>query len=546
MIANNGQLEPATLQTLFNQAHADYEAARDTRFNRRRRDVTTAGAGADYHLRNPYDFYKIIETARAMHRDDAVIGALTDRATDNIVQEGFSLDIKTGDKKVDDDLKARWVEEADDPEACDIAGEMAFPDFETAACMATYRDGDCLITGTEEGPFQFIEAHSIGTTRVRSPKSKVVLGVEMDRRRKRQAYFIAREPIDPNMQGGTKTERADRIPARTADIFGREHRQAFHVYRQNRVTLTRGITALAPIMGIAGMFEDLLFAKLVQAQAVSCIAFLREQVATGAAGLPSVDKSTGEYGDATTATTTNSGTRTIEGIGPGLEIVAKPGQTLRGFSPSVPNPEFFPHVRLLLQLIGINFGLPLVLVLMDGSETNFSGWRGAVNEARKGFRKQQRNLIQRFHSPAYRFKVLQWMEDDPTLRRAAGRRKVDNIYGHRWTPPSWPYIEPVKDAEGDLIRLRNMLISPRRLYMERGHDHEEIITEAIEDNAFVIRTAKTAAATINAEYPDDAPVGWRDLTNLETPTGATPAEPPPAEDDETNDGDDNAKNANED
>ena len=108
-------------------------------------------------------------------------------------------------------------------------------------------------------------------------------------------------------------------------------------------------------------------------------------------------------------------------------------------------------MRLILTLIGINLGLPLVMVLMDASETNFSGWRGAVDQARLGFRQNQKRLINRFHKPVYLWKVRQWMAEDAALRRAAARSDV-NIFAHRWNPPTWPYIQPLQDATADLLR----------------------------------------------------------------------------------------------
>src|SRR5690606_1416277 len=173
--------------------------------------------------------------------------------------------------------------------------------------------------------------------------------------------------------------------------------------------------------------------------------------------LPSVS---GTYGEGSIEVT-RAGVRQIEGVSPGMEVTGAPGEELQGFSPNVPNSEYFQQVKLILQIIGVNFGLPLCLVLMDGSETNFSGWRGAVDEARKGFIADQQNLMRRLRRPVYRWKVTHWIEDDPALRRLARRGKVD-LFAHNWNLPTWSYIEPVADAEGDAVQLRNTLTSPRR------------------------------------------------------------------------------------
>jgi len=201
-----------------------------------------------------------------------------------------------------------------------------------------------------------------------------------------------------------------------------------------------------------------------------------------------------------------------------MQIFGQVGESLKGFSPNIPNPEFFPHARMALMLISINLGLPLVVALLDASETNFSGFRGAVDQARMGFKRNQSWLSERFHEPAYRWKVRQWLSEDPALRVAAAKRGV-NIFSHQWNRPAWPYIEPLKDASADLLRVRNALISPRRLQAERGRDWRGLVREIIEDNGYAIRNAKRRAQKINKEFPDSDPVHWRELISLPTPDG---------------------------
>ncbi|HEX5497895.1 MAG TPA: hypothetical protein VFX03_01670, partial [Thermomicrobiales bacterium] len=159
--------------------------------------------------------------------------------------------------------------------------------------------------------------------------------------------------------------------------------------------------------------------------------------------------------------------------------------------------------------------------LLDASETNFSGFRGAVNQARLGYRRNQNWLCERFHEPIYRWKVRQWLADDPALRAAAERSGID-VLRHAWHRPAWPYIDPLKDASADLVRQRNALISPRRLQAERGRDWPTQVREIVEDNALAIRSAKRAARQLNAEFAADGdPVHWRELISLPTPDGVT-------------------------
>jgi capsid protein len=164
---------------------------------------------------------------------------------------------------------------------------------------------------------------------------------------------------------------------------------------------------------------------------------------------------------------------------------------------------------------------------MDGSETNFSGWRGAVDEARKGFVADQMNLMRRLHRPAYEWKVAQWAEEDPAIKKFLDAKKV-NIFAHNWNLPTWSYIEPVADAKGDITQLQGALTSPRRLHNARGNDWDDVKTEIIEDNGSAISEAMTAAIELNNQFPNQPQVTWRDLIPLPMPAGQTLALQDPA------------------
>jgi hypothetical protein len=176
--------------------------------------------------------------------------------------------------------------------------------------------------------------------------------------------------------------------------------------------------------------------------------------------------------------------------------------------------------------MGVNFGLPLCLVLMDGSETNFSGWRGAVDEARKGFVADQLNLVRRLHRPAYHWKLTRWIAEDPTLKRFADSNL--NFFAHNWNLPTWSYIEPVADAEGDATQLKYALTSPRRMHAARGKDWEEVSEEIVADNVFAISNAMKQAKKLNDDNAGQPPISWRDLMPLPMPAGQTVALQDPA------------------
>ena len=500
------QLSRPNIAATFEELRNDLNAARSNRFRRRRTGLNPMGSGADYHYRSEGDYLRVMEYARDMDRNDAVIGQMIDRAVTNLVQDGISLDPQTGDEGLNKDIRARWTDWAEDPEQCDLAGERTFWELEQLVPRQALVDGDIMALPNRDGAIELVEAHRCRTPR--NTTRNVVHGVLLDpATRRRLQYWFTKEDVDPNSIV-TKVADITAVDARDEEGF----KQVFHVMLGKRASQTRGITALAPVFDTAGDFEDLAFAKLVQAKVVSCIAFFRKlQLGSDMPGTP-------EQAATLIQQMRDGQQRQLDNMSPGMMINGVPGEEITGFSPQVPNPEFFPHVKLILTLIGINLGMPLVLVLLDASETNFSGWKGALDSCRLGFRQNQRRLINRFHRPVYLWKVRQWLSDDAALRRASARSDV-NVFAHRFIPPVWPYnIQPLQQASADLLKTRNALISHSRRCAEEGRDWDDVSDEIANDNAKLIVKAHKKALELKKEYPD-LDVTWREIASLPTPDG---------------------------
>ncbi|MDB4726504.1 phage portal protein, partial [bacterium] len=346
------------MQTSFGELKAEYDMNVPSRYVRRRKGLPVGGSGADYHMRTEQKYYDSVELARDMARNDALIGQLIERATANEIQQGFNLEPTTSNPELNDLILKYWEAWSEDPELCDIAGEMSFNDFELTASRAVKRDGDCLVTALASGQLQFHEGHLIGTN---SQIENTVLGIEMDSFRKRKAFYLSTDLIDPHktvLRGGFGASET-RLEAYTESGL----KQCFHIYDPKRMTQTRGVTAMAPIMKMSAMFEDINFAKMVQQQLASAFVLLRQRSQFAGGAMPS----NVSYGEASTSTTSTGQIINEDGVQAGIELTGAPGEDISAFTSNIPNAEYFTQVKLLMQLMGVNFGLPLCLVLMDGS-----------------------------------------------------------------------------------------------------------------------------------------------------------------------------------
>lgn len=486
------------IRELKQQWRQDYAAAQPSRFRRTR---TGLYGSADAHYSSEFQFIKVRELIRDMERNDAFVSRILDAAVDNTIRNGFIPEPRVGDRAMDRDLKARWNAFADDADECDVAGEMTFGDMERIVCRSELRDGDIIPVGTDEGPIQIFEADRLRTPS--NTRRNIVHGILLDGRRRRQTYFFTKEELDPFSR---VTRVGDMAPVPVRDEDG--GRVVFHVYDPTRVTQTRGVSAFANIMDIAGMADDTNFALLVKQQISACFCgFIEQELNSTVADVRLGERDIVTLGDGETLAVE-------EGMSPGQIIRGRPGQKFQAYSPNIPSQEGMAHLRFLLQIIGVNLGIPLIIVLLDGSETNFSGWRGALDQAKLGFECNQERYQLKFHRPVWRWKVRQWMAQDPALRRASERTGI-YVLRHRWTAPSWPYIQPLHDAEADSLRLENLLASPTLIHAENGRDYEDVLKESIRDNGRAIIKAIRAQQKILKLTGVE--VHWRDVLNRRLP-----------------------------
>lgn len=503
------QIHSPRLTRAFREVRADFTAGRVTRFSPRMNGVAVStGSGSDYHYRDA-SFLRMIELARHFDRNDVVVRQGITRLIANVLQGGITLDATTGDEAVNDRLNTLWNDWATKPDSVDLAGKRDFHWLAQTVLRSVIVDGDVFLLPLRDGQLQSVEAH-----RVRTPQGKrknITHGVEHNDKRKCIAYYITTEDLNPHQLPNTRD--MHKIAAR--DSNGGP--LVIHVWDPQRFSQTRGFTLMAPITEAIGIHDELQLSNLVRAQVAACYAVFRELPTNFAGG--NLD----QWGSRTSETQSDGSTRSAEEIAPGMEIEGRPGEKLSGFAPNVPNPEFFPHAMMILTFIAVNLGIPVAVLLLDPSKTNFSAWRGAMDQARIGFRCMQRWMIDRFYRPVYRWKLQQFLSDDTKLKGlvVAARMSPEDVGKHSWRVPTWAYIEPLKDAQADAFRLDKLLISPRRLQNERGRDWGEVAVEYVLDRGLLVREALKEHAEILKEF-SDTDLDWRELAGANfMPLGRT-------------------------
>lgn len=502
---------------------AGYMAGSRSRYLGTPPGINPLGTNADYHYNSELQYFMMTERARFDDRDNMVLGQGITRMVANVLQNGFKLHINTGDSGLNRELDDRWDSWSGDKDACDFEGERTFDQIVRSQLRNTVVDGDIMSLPLESGQLQTLENHRCRTPwKMRGMRGRnatgVVHGVELANRR-RVGFHFTKDEL--NLRSSvTRRTKMDRISAR--DDEG--NRQVFQLYFPKRFSQTRGVTALAPICFPTKYHDDLQFANLVNAKRASFIAILRTMD-------PTVDPpSDRQSGTRETETRADGTTRTTEGGGPGQTIVGAPGEKLEAWSANIPAASFFDHAAMLLAIMAINLDLPELVFMLDGSKTNFNGYRAVAEQMRMRFEQIQSDIICTLHSPIYSWQVRLWAEADPAIRRMLTRSNI-NVFAHLWTPRGWPYVQPVTDAAADDLRTDANLCSQTERAQERGktwkgpadYKPPAILSQAdeiVDDREYIIRRAMARTEAIQEDYPKTGTdLNWRELAYGNRKTG---------------------------
>jgi capsid protein len=517
----HSQADCLELPSAFAQAYQDYRSdwaiGGTGPYLPSPRGVQLMGGGADYHYRDETKFFRAIERAREYDRNNMIVGQAINRLTANLVQDGFTVDPSTGDTGIDTELKDDWYNWCADPSRCDSEGERTFYDFELLTQRTIPVDGDTFCITGPDGRLQFIEAHRCRRP-TRSKSKNCIHGVNLNARTARRiSYFFAKEDVDPFSTLLLKD--IEEVPAR--DAAG--EKQVLHLYDANRFSQRRGVTVFAPVALPIHYHDDIQFANLVAAQVQSCYAILEQQLQGVGTGLPTPHTAPPAATGATTTEIVDDGTtRTRQGMAPGMRVRAQEGWGLTGFAPTIPGPMYREHTLLILTIIAVNLDLPVQVLLLDASQTNFSGWRGAIDQARIRYRVIQRRRIDGFYSPVWRWRVRQKLAKDAQLR-AAQKRSGINLFAHTWHPPTWSYIEPEKDIKANALELATKQTSARRQRARQGEDFDDVVPEMADDAGKVVEAFERKAQELNKKLnlAKDREITRDELLRVFTAQGVT-------------------------
>jgi lambda family phage portal protein len=412
------------------------------------------GSGASADAAIAVAGQRLRDRARDLVRNNPHAARAVSAITHNIVGAGIMPRAASGDAALDrrvDQLFAAWARR------CDADGIGDYYALQSLAVREMVEAGEIFVRrlvttgGGAEVPLrlQLLEPEMLDPT-VRAEGAEVVQGIELDAEGRRAAYwFRRRHPAGIFSWQSLGRDEAVRVPA--SDVA--------HLYERQRTQL-RGVTWFAPVMIALRQLDDYAQAEIVRKKIESCVV-----------AIVTTDDET-QQGIAPTVVDAD-GNR-VEKFEPGLITYARGGKDVKFTSPASAG-GYTDYVRTCLHMIAAGLRLPYELLSGDLSQVNYSSIRAGLVEFRRWIETVQWQIvIPQFCEPTWAwFTEAAW---------AAGLIPTPEV-PVEWSPPRFESVDPLKDAQADLLRVRSGIKTLREAIAEQGRNPDDVFEEIAATNA---------------------------------------------------------------
>lgn len=496
-------------------AQASYAAGESNRMNPTPKGVDPLGTDADYHYRTERNYFLMVERGRAAVRNHPLVEQGINRLIANLKLGDNTLDVDSGDERLDADIKAEWLAWCGETQSgrnlCDYEGARSFQEIARQSFFSQVQDGDVVHLPLIDGRIQTWESHHLRCPYGHRPSGLatdgIVHGVEV-RNGQTVAYHITPHTLAPGQRLASRG-----MTRRFAAQDEQGIKLVYWLGFRHRFYQRRGISRLSAPRDAMNGFDDLNYANIKSALRRALISYLmqQQQASSNNLQLPfGQGAKAGQLPQAGDRYTTKMGlgleSIVIEQQGEPAQVFKTPdGYSIQGWNANLPAPAFFEHSALLLTMLAVNLDLPLMFLLLDGSLVNFHGGRMTFDQAKLRFRQIQKDQIRGLWNPTYEWRIRQKItpgsrQFDPRL--AAGVARGANPFKYQFRAAAWPYVKPMEDAAAEDLSERRNLRSMRSMLSDRGVDFDDHVPEVIGGRGRWAREAIKEAIAIRDEFPE--------------------------------------------
>ena len=406
---------------------------------------------------------KLLATARDQQRNFAVLGWMLRKHLDYVSK--FNPLVKTGSDELD-----MWLDRALKRHAkkrnFDVAGRHSRNSMMRIFEGLKTLDGDCALLKAKGLKFQGIESDRIAKAHD-TPKDVddayeiSDLGLVIDPMTGGTTHYSVCKRDDV---GGTSLEFAAIIPAR--DII-------FDGYF-GRFDQTRGISPLSSIINpSADLYEAMEFTQLkIKLESLMGIQINRQLSSEDADGFATTESLAYD----TDANGTQTADNSFEFSPQGVSIFdMDPGESISTIESNNPSEAFQAWTDRTIRQILLALDIPYSAYA--GDQSNFSARIADREEYEKSCQdKRQRNC--EVLEDMYEWVINGWYRSSPELRRltlAAGKTREDLIDCIQWVSTGTPWLDKLKEVNGDAMAVYNGFESRQDICKRRGTDFYEVV-----------------------------------------------------------------------
>ena len=399
-----------------------------------------SAASGEQHER--YDRLKLINQSRTFLRNNSIYKGMINRAVSYIVGNGFTLQMKTKNKGFNAKAEALWERFHSRPE---IRGILSGRKTDRMTCQELLVAGDtAVILTNKDGKIQLIEAEQIAA------KSRIIDGIKKDEFGAPVKFWIC-----PYNKNGF---------AATAKAKGYNPENILFLTNPERPSSVRGVPPCQSAFPMLHRINDVCDSEAIAWQLLArlAVSINRKEGAQQA-----YNESKADPDKEGTAGEGSLSTRITE-LDYALMFQADVGEEIKGIERNIPGKNFSESLRMFLRLLGLPLGLPLEIILLDWTKSNYSQSRAVLEQAYQVFLDYQAILEDYYYRPLIEWKIQQWI-DAKELGDSKEKFKFDLI------KPTFPWIDQLKEVEAYGKKVSRGFTTHTQVCKSLNADREDIV-----------------------------------------------------------------------
>lgn len=321
---------------------------------------------------------------------------------------------------------------------------------------------------------QLLEADHLDDAKVNASlgSGRIEYGIEYDASGRRAAYWMLPDHPGDSVPGRWRSLESVRIPAA----------QVAHLFERQRLQ-SRGVPWGTPALRALRELGEWQDAELIRKRTeASTVAFVFGDLDdTQRSMAPKVKDVHGQE---------------LEQFEPGLIAYVDGGKDIKFNQPSA-TPGIREWNLVQMHIIAAGFRVPYALLTGDLSQTNFSSSRVGLNEFRRMVEQLQwQTVIPMLCEPIWR-----WFCESAFTAGLIDRPDIPV----EWDPPRFESVNPLQDAQADLLEVRAGFASLQQMVGKRGYDLDEVV----EDQRKALELTDQAGLILDSDPRNTSRAGQR-------------------------------------